>query len=203
MPPRRTLRLVCQLLAGRGTSQRWKKVNGLTFDFVASFVWLCPAWSLPELGIDTPAAQQVFMLAFTAAGRVSGSEYDLFCSLSHSIPIEPLTGQQHAPLSQTSLPPPSTPISASQLLALPTTLPAHSFQSQAISALIQPAGGVQRGTIVEVSGPPGIGKTAAVVGLSLDARRSEEEVLVIGEYVHETKRMLNPDKLLSQTRKEA
>lgn len=46
--------------------------------------------------------------------------------------------------------------------------------------------GVKQGMVLEFSGPPGVGKTAAVIGVALDARRSallrgeDLEVLLVG-----------------------
>jgi hypothetical protein len=69
--------------------------------------------------------------------------------------------------------------SASQLLR-PQVRPAASALSIAVDGLLchpqrQDPTGLRQGGVLELSGPPGIGKTAAAIGLALDARRKALE----------------------------
>ncbi|KAL7415726.1 hypothetical protein BDY24DRAFT_439594 [Mrakia frigida] len=93
-----------------------------------------------------------------------------------STPLAPSQGVHH------SLPPSSSySISASQLLSRPQTLPIISTLSSSVDSLLLPSHGVQQGMIVEIAGGPGVGKTSALIGLAMDARRAAEGRKVKGE----------------------
>lgn len=87
----------------------------------------------------------------------------------------------------------SQAVSASQLLSRPNTLPTISTLASSVDALLLPSRGVQQRNVIEIAGGPGVGKTAALIGLAIDCRRSSEirkldgeggkggDVLIIGE----------------------
>lgn len=100
----------------------------------------------------------------------------------------------------TLMPTPTIPASqsVSQLLR-PQVKPAASALSLAVDGLLchpqrQDPTGLRQGGVLELSGPPGIGKTAAAIGLAFDARRKALRrgdeamgVLLVGALANQTK----------------
>ncbi|CDZ96297.1 dna repair protein rad51 homolog 3 [Phaffia rhodozyma] len=98
---------------------------------------------------------------------------------------------------------------ASQLLDLSSRLPSYSFQSKSIDSLFPD--GIKPGMIIEVSGPPGIGKTCALVGIVMDMRiKNLKEVEKHGEkarrrevLVVDTEASISPDRLAQAAENQA